>query len=272
MRVLNMKKKQEEFQIKFLDDYSKRNLIDNYRKAQRRLLLLDYDGTLKPFTSTPSEAFPDKDLIALLQKLNVDRNTVCLISGRNSAWLEQWFGSTNIYLVAEHGARFRLPGENWTSKVSSSNNWKGPVKQIMQAYVSKCEHSFIEEKDFSMVWHYRKANPDQAKLYAAEMTIELNNFIQGHSLKVFSGKKIVEVKNSQIDKGSAIQHILRDGNYDFILAVGDDYTDEDMFKVLTGVRNSYTIKVGNEASYAAFNLYSPQMVISLLEIMSVIID
>jgi trehalose 6-phosphate synthase/phosphatase len=205
-----------------------------------------------------------------LQRLDGEKNTVCLISGRNSAWLEQWFGSINIYLIAEHGARFRLPGENWTSKVSSPNNWKGPVKQIMQEYVSKCAHSFIEEKDFSMVWHYRKANPGQAKLYAAEMTIELNDFIQGQSLNVFSGKKIVEVKNSQINKGAAIQRILLDGHYDFILAIGDDYTDEDMFKVLAGVRNSYTIKVGNEASYAAFNLYTPQMVISLLEIMSVI--
>src|SRR5688500_6368707 len=57
--INNIKRKQQEFQIKFLNDYSRMEILDNYRKARNRLLLLDYDGTLKPFATTPNTAFPD---------------------------------------------------------------------------------------------------------------------------------------------------------------------------------------------------------------------
>lgn len=268
----NIKRKQQEFQIKFLDDYSKRNLLDNYRKAKNRLLLLDYDGTLKPFTSTPATAIPNEDLLQLLRKLNSEKNTVYLISGRGTDWLDQWFSQCNINMVAEHGARIKSADGGWTSEVIMQNEWKEPVKQIMEAYVRRCAHSFVEEKDFSMVWHYRNAGPDQGKLRAAELISELNEFTQNRELKVFSGKKIIEVKYNNIDKGSAVKKILGNDAFDFILAIGDDYTDEDMFKLLAHKENSYTIKVGNEASFASFNLYTPHMVVSLLETISYITE
>lgn len=270
----NIKGKQQDFQIKFLDDYSRMELLDNYRKAKNRLLLLDYDGTLMPFASTPGAAIPGEDLLQLLRKLQSYKNTIYLISGRNSDWLDQWFGQYDfdLNIVAEHGARFKPAGRHWTNEVAVQNEWKEPVKRIMEAYVNRCVNSFIEEKDFSVVWHYRNANPDQGKLYAAELMNELNEFTRNQEIKVFSGKKIVEVKLNGIDKGSAVKKILSTGHFDFILAVGDDYTDEDMFKLLAHKENSYTIKVGNEASYASYNLYTPQMVVSLLEKISYITE
>jgi trehalose 6-phosphate synthase/phosphatase len=127
-------------------------------------------------------------------------------------------------------------------------------------------------KDFSIVWHYRNADADQGKLRAAELMNELKELAKNRELKVFSGKKIVEVKMNHIDKGAAVKKILSKSQFDFILAIGDDYTDEDMFKLLTHNENSFTIKVGNEASFASYNLYTPQMVISLLEKISYITE
>ncbi len=266
----NIKKRQQAFQVKFLDEYSKIHLLENYRSARKRLLLLDYDGTLKPFVSNPADAIPGNDLLQLIKELNGDKNTVCLISGRSSDWLEKHFGHCNIHMVAEHGARFKYPNQIWTNEVMMQNDWKQPIRQIMQVYVRRCAHSFIEEKEFSIVWHYRNASLEQGKLRAAELVGELNEYAYKRHLQVAMGNKIVEVKANGIDKGIAIKKILNNNDFDFIMAVGDDYTDEDMFKVLLEVKNSYTIKVGNEASFARYNLFTPQMVISLLENMNYI--
>jgi trehalose 6-phosphate synthase/phosphatase len=270
----NIKRMQQEFQIKFLDDYSRMDLLDNYRKAKSRLLLLDYDGTLMPFASTPGAAVPGEDLLQLLRKLKSYKNTVYLISGRNSDWLNNWFGQYDfdLNIVAEHGARFKQAGGAWTDEVAVQDEWKELVKRIMDTYVKRCVNSFVEDKDFSVVWHYRNANPDKSRLFAAELMNELKEFTQNRELKVFSGKKIVEVKPNSIDKGTAVKKILSKGHFDFILAIGDDYTDEDMFKILAHKENCYTIKVGNEASFASYNLYTPQMVVSLLEKMSYITE
>jgi trehalose 6-phosphate synthase/phosphatase len=94
---------------------------------------------------------------------------------------------------------------------------------------------------------------------------ELNDTVNKRHLQVTMGNKIVEVRNRGTDKGTAIRKILAANNYDFIFAVGDDKTDEDMFKTLVGRENCFTIKVGPNASYAQFNLLKPQMVISFLE-------
>jgi len=266
----NIKKKQQDFQVKFLDEYSKINLLDNFRAASKRLLLLDYDGTLVSFSSNPGDAVPGKELLKLIKELNTDNNTVCLISGRNSDWLEKHFGNCHIHMVAEHGARVKYPHQSWTNEIVMYNDWKPPILDIMQTYVRRCAHTFIEEKEFSVVWHYRNASIQQGKLRSAELLAELNDYAFKRHLQVSMGNKIIEVKADGIDKGVAIKKLLHNNNFDFILAIGDDYTDEDMFKALMDVNNSYTIKVGNEASYARYNLFTPQMVISLLENMSYI--
>lgn len=270
----NINNQKSEFDFKFLDDHSRRELLERYRSAKKRLLLLDYDGTLKPFAPTPSEAVPGKELLQLIQKLNSDKNTIYLVSGRSATWLDMWFNSCNINMIAEHGARFKQAGGSWANEAGLSAGWKEPVRGIMQSYVDRCEFTFIEEKEFSLVWHYRNASRDELTLYAAGLIKELNGYakLNDIKIKVFNGNKIVEVKNSQIDKGIAVRKVLNSDNFDFIMAIGDDYTDEDMFRQLALEKNAYTIKVGNEPSYASFNLYTPQMVISLLEMISHITD
>jgi trehalose 6-phosphate synthase/phosphatase len=94
---------------------------------------------------------------------------------------------------------------------------------------------------------------------------ELNDYIHNRHLQVLMGNKIVEVRNGGINKGSFIKKQVSLEDYDYIFAVGDDRTDEDMFKFLAPIPHTFTIKVGKDASYARFNLHTPQMVISLLE-------
>ena len=261
-----IKQRQESFQVFFIDDRSKRLLLDSYRKAAKRLLLLDYDGTLVPHVGDPEKAVPGDGLLQLLRELaSNEQNEVLVISGRSSAWLEKHFNGLPISLIAEHGARSKQKGADWVTEIQTHSEWKEQVHNMMEIYVRRCANSFIEEKDFSIVWHYRNCTVEQGKLRSLELISELNEYIHNRHLQVLPGNKIVEVRNSGIDKGTAVKKILQRGNYDFIFAVGDDKTDEDMFKLLMDKQNCFSIKVGPDASFAKYNLHTPQMVVSLLE-------
>jgi trehalose 6-phosphate synthase/phosphatase len=262
----SIKQRQESFQIYFLDDQAKRLLYDSYRKACKRLLLLDYDGTLVPHVGDPEQAVPGQQLLELLKSLaENENNEVLLISGRSSAWLDKHFNGLPISLIAEHGARSKRKNAEWVTEVQTHSEWKEQVHNMMEMYVRRCANSFIEEKDFSIVWHYRNCTIEQGKLRSLELISELNEYIHNRHLQVLPGNKIVEVRNSGIDKGTAVKKILQKDEYDFIFAVGDDRTDEDMFKLLMNKTNCFSIKVGPDASFAKYNLHTPHMVISLLE-------
>lgn len=264
--VETIKQRQQSYKEMFLDDYSKINLLDSYRGAEKRLLLLDYDGTLVPISSSPELAVPNKDLKELLEQLSaVPGNEVFLISGRSSSWLDEHFGSLPVHMISEHGAKVKWNTNQWQAQVPIQNDWKHRVQTIMEIYERRCANSLIEEKEFSMVWHYRNAEPEQGKLRALELKNELEKYLNDRNLEVVTGKKIVEVRNKGVNKGTAIQKILSKKSFDFIFAAGDDRTDEDMFKVLAQYENCFTVKVGPNASYAQYNLMKPQMVISLLQ-------
>lgn len=232
--------------------------------------MLDYDGTLIPFFPNPSDATPGSNLIDLLKRLNNNKNDLCLISGRNYHWFDRWFTELNINIIAEHGACYKLQDKAWANESMLDSSWKEEAKGIMQVFVQKYKNTFIEEKEYSLVWHFRNEKSEQIKYQAEALFAALNSYAGGKKLQAFMGNKILEIKHSGIDKGSAIVKLFDKDKYDFILGIGDDYTDEDMFKALSTMANSFTIKVGNNDSYARFNLYTPQMVISLLEAISYI--
>ena len=264
-----IKKRQLKFQVRFIEDSAKRDIFDSYRRSKRRLLLLDYDGTLVSFSALPADARPDPRLIDLLKRLcDKESNEVFIISGRDSVSLENWVGHLKLNIISEHGARIKLNGNGWETQASTLKNWKPYIKEIMDSYVRRCANSLIEEKDFSIVWHYRNANPEQGKLRSLELVAELNEYTHGLELQVMMGNKIVEVRSQAIDKGKAVKKILLNSHYDFILAAGDDSTDEDMFKELADTSNAYTIKIGSHASYATYNLHTSNMMISMLEALS----
>lgn len=256
--------------MEFLDYNIKFDLLKKYSAANRRLILLDYDGTLVPFFSNPSDATPGLTLIETLKRLNTKKNDLCLVSGRNYQWFDNWFTALDINIIAEHGAFYKTQHDEWKKEPNPDSSWKDGAKEIMQLFVLTSEHTFIEEKEFSMVWHYRKATSEQVKQQAEKLYEHLSHFALYKNLQVFRGNKIVEIKQKGINKGSAIVKLFNKDNYDFILGIGDDYTDEDMFRALSGVTNTYTIKVGIDNSFARFNVYTPQMVISLLEAISYI--
>jgi len=263
-----IKSLQMEFEYKFLDQESRLALLGAFRHSKRRVILLDYDGTLVPFASHPAKAIPQVALLELLHRLADDkRNQVYVISGRDSQTLDRWLGHLPVNLIAEHGAKWRSGTAEWSSAIARDESWHEAVDEVMIDYVVRCPHSFIEKKDYSVAWHYRNSDPIQGQMRAKELIRELQVIAQEMSIGVLEGNKVVEVRNTGFDKGTVVGRILENSSADFVLAVGDDVTDEDMFRRLALDDRAFTIKVGSDKSFAKYNLHTPYMVYALLELM-----
>jgi len=262
-----IKKLQMEFNVKMIDNFSRASILKHYAEAQKRLLLFDYDGTLVPFSKFPSMASPGDEVVAVLNQLALKpENDVYIISGRDGGTLEKWLGELPLGLVAEHGAKMRVKGTGWKSAAPAENAyWMKSVEDIMAKFVAKCPNSFIEKKEFALAWHYRNADLHQGIIRAKELYEYLIEHTATMPLSILNGNKVIEVRNRGISKGIAAEQLIAKDDYDFILCIGDDQTDEDMFKVLLDNKKAYTIKVGQDASFARYNLASPYLVQSFLQ-------
>jgi trehalose 6-phosphate synthase/phosphatase len=222
-----------------------------YCYAAKRLFLLDYDGTLVPFNKRIDAAVPDIELLHLLENLAADEhNKVVIISGRDNVTLGKWLGHLPVDIIAEHGAWFKERGRKWYCAPGLSTAWKRNILKSFNAYAANTPGAFIEEKAFSIAWHYRAADNKLGYSRAIELANSLRGMTESHDLDVLHGDKVIEVKCSNINKGKAAQKYLDKESYDFVLAIGDDTSDEDMFKVLP--EGTITIKVGSDISAATY--------------------
>lgn len=255
---------QQNFLAKLITSSVKTGIVKKFKTAKKRALFLDYDGTLVGFKNDPQAASPDKALLDLLTSLLTDdRNTVTIISGRDRDTLEKWFGSFKLNLVAEHGVWLKNRGGQWQMLHNISSHWKPIIRPILETYVDRTPGTFIEEKNFSLVWHYRKAELEQGELRANELKDELRNMIANDNLEIMEGNKVIEIKSGGVNKGVAAMQFLANQQFDSVLAVGDDWTDEFMFRELPA--DSVTIKVGLNNTAAIYKVESVDAVRLLLK-------
>lgn len=251
-RLEQIKVFRETHTAKKLEESALLKLKEQWQNAKSKLILLDYDGTLMPFKNDPKEVIPDEALDNLLRKLSSDAsNNVVVVSGRNKDFLEQWMGKYKIDLIAEHGMWLKA-GKSWHIVRMLENSWKKDLLPVFEQYADRTPGAFVEEKDYTLVWHYRKVEPGLAELRKRELILHLQYLVSTLNLQVMEGSGVVELKNAGINKGSAALKWLEKNNYDLILAIGDDTTDEDLFKAMP--ENAITIKVRSSVSAAKYNL------------------
>ncbi|MFT4203234.1 MAG: bifunctional alpha,alpha-trehalose-phosphate synthase (UDP-forming)/trehalose-phosphatase [Chitinophagaceae bacterium] len=269
-KLHEVKQLQESFTTRNMDKYLPL-LVKDYKAAQQRVLFLDYDGTLVGFNTSIEKTFPDKELYAILEKLSSDkRNHIVLISGRNHENLEKWFGGLHVDLIGEHGVWTKYRGNEWESVSGITDEWKKDVMPVLDTITDRTPGSFIEEKTNSLVWHYRKADVELGKLRANEILNDLSFIIRNKGLQFMYGDKVVEIKIAEISKGKATGRWLGDHqplDSAFVMAIGDDTTDEDMFAILQSP-NDYTIKVGQKMSHAKYYVESYLDVRKLLKLLT----
>lgn len=250
-----------------LRSQSQIQLLQVYRRAKKRLLLLDYDGTLVPFTEDYQKASPPHKVLELLSNLSADhRNTVVLISGRSSADLEEWFGQSAIGLVAEHGAMIKKAGnKHWQTIERAEARWQKTIVPILEKYAALAPKARVEIKPHSLVWHYRATPPYDTQKYTVIIKRTLKPILKRYGLQLYQGNKILEIKDPRINKGAGVERWLIK-QPDFMLAIGDDYTDEDLFQSLPD--GAYTVKVGRGRTNARYRLYTHHAVLKLLKKLS----
>ncbi len=266
-QLAKIKEKQLSFGMRAVNTKVAAEILKKYKAAKQRVLFLDYDGTLQGFSPNPKSASPDPELNVLLEKLSADPlNKIVVISGRDRTTLEKWIGHLPIDIVAEHGVWLKEPktgdARDWQMIDDLAQDWKPQIRHLLEMYVDRTPGSFIEDKDYSLVWHYRKAETEFGELRARELLSNLNYLTANMHLQAMEGNKVIEIKDRYINKGRAAKRWLHNQDYGFVLAVGDDTTDEDTFGAMP--EDAYTIKVGTASTIARLNIKSPKEVRELL--------
>ncbi|KAL6191521.1 hypothetical protein ACLB2K_037911 [Fragaria x ananassa] len=252
-----------------------------YRNTSSRLILLDYDGTMTPQALV--DKAPSSEVIFVLNCLCSDpKNIVFIVSGRGKNFLSKWFSQCEkLGLSAEHGYFTRWSKDSpWkTCTLTMDYSWKKIVLPIMELYTEATDGSFIEQKDNALVWHHQDADPHFGSSQAKELLDHVESVLINEPVVVKRGQHIVEVKPLGVSKGKVVVELLstmqnRVRSTDFLLCIGDDRSDEDMFKSIMhpesnssmpAIAEVFACTVGQKPSMAKYYLDDTVDVIQLLE-------
>lgn len=255
-------RKNEELRKKKLSAPVMASIREAYGKARKRLILLDYDGTLAAIQPKPEDAVPTSALLDCLHDLATDpANHVVVNSGRDHFTLEAWLGSLPISMAAEHGAFYKEHGI-W-HKNARQPDWGAGILSILQMFVNKTPSSRLEVKETALAWHYRESDAWLGEMRAQQLANTLAPMCARQKLQIIQGDKVLEIKSPEHTKGSEVDRLMAAARYDFVLAMGDDTTDDDMFRALP--EDALAIKVGNVSEEARFNLARQSDVLPFLK-------
>ncbi len=233
------------------------------------LLLLDYDGTIVPIRRRPELAvLPDKSRLLLQSLTGKEGIDIVIISGRDRVFLEEQLGAFPVTLAAEHGAIFRRRGsEHWRNRIGADRKrWYALGLSIMSDYTKRTPGSFVEKKTFALAWHYRCAQEEFAEYQARNLRADMENAMAGLPVTVITGKKVVEVRAAEANKGAFLSWYIsstgkRGGRS--IIAIGDDATDEEMFAVLPA--DAIAIRIGTATTCARYYVPTQRDAMQLLK-------
>eukprot|EP00927_Polykrikos_kofoidii_P027259 TRINITY_DN24052_c0_g2_i1.p1 TRINITY_DN24052_c0_g2~~TRINITY_DN24052_c0_g2_i1.p1 ORF type:complete len:1132 (-),score=194.61 TRINITY_DN24052_c0_g2_i1:65-3460(-) len=230
-------------------------VVKAYRSSKNRVIFLDSeiamaaDAWKSPprYGATKSDqSVPDARVIDCLSTLLSDSyNTIVLVSGRDREVLEEWFGDMDrIGLCAEGGFYYKLPiatGGTWHCLADNPDyTWKTYAWQTMKQFAKRTQGAFIEDRGSAITWTYCEGNQHFGSLQAKELSSHLQELLFGFDVDVCESKGYVEVKLRGIDKGVVVSKCLAKiaanfGDADFVLCIGGDRSDEDMFEAVNAL-------------------------------------
>ena len=243
-------------------------ILAELRQHQRLRLLLDYDGTLVPLARSPELAAPDDELLTLLEQLTHTAGLeLDIVSGRSHQTLELWFGELPITLWAEHGFWHRSHrGQAWEAALAVPPDWMRRIKPILDQFAAATPGARVETKSASFAWHYRGSPRDSGMRQAHELRMLLGDLLSNQPLEVLEGQKVIEVRWRGVSKRVVAQRVVAETGPDTtIVAIGDDRTDEELFRALPAC--SVTVAVGRSGTAAAFDVDDHRAVRRILRLL-----
>lgn len=251
-----------------MDSEQKEELICKFRISHKRLVLIDYDGTLVNYELIPDDARLPEHLTDIIRRIVNNPDTdVYIISGRSHADIDKLLQHIPIKIIAEHGAMIKENGK-WENQFSDNGQWKKAIIPALDQITGDCPGSFTEEKGFSLAWHYRNTEPVLGYECSRNLIGLLKEIIHSYNLRILDGKKVVEILPNETGKGRAVEKLFAQKQYDFALSIGDDATDEEMFEYFQDYPDAYSIKVGEGSTCARYKVKNIGDVESLLKQLS----
>uniref|UniRef100_A0A7N0U5I1 alpha,alpha-trehalose-phosphate synthase (UDP-forming) n=1 Tax=Kalanchoe fedtschenkoi TaxID=63787 RepID=A0A7N0U5I1_KALFE len=260
------------------------HIVSAYKRTKCRAILLDYDGTMMLQNNHKSiSKAPNMEAVGILNSLCTDpKNAVFLVSGKDKRTLAEWFSSCEKLGIAAEQGYFIRPSKDadWKTCVTVTDfDWKQIAEPVMQLYTETTDGSAIETKESALVWNYQYADPDFGSCQAKELLDHLESVLSNEPVSVKSGQHIVEVKPQGVNKGLVADHLLntmKDHGMlpDFVLCIGDDRSDEDMFEVimssvggpsLSPVAEVFACTVGRKPSKAKYYLEDTSEILRMLQ-------
>ncbi len=233
------------------------------RIAGRRVsLFLDYDGTLTPIVQRPEDAVLSDEMREVLVRV-ASRYLVTIVSGRDRRDAQALVGLENLYFAGSHGFDISGP-DGMDIQQEDGQRALGDLDEAearLSAELGSISGAQVERKKYAIAIHYRNAAEEDVNRIRAAVEAER----QKHpSLRMRGGKKIFELQpDVDWDKGRAVM-FLRDVlglQESFSIYIGDDVTDEDVFKRLRG-QEGLGVRVGrpDEPTAAEYLLKDTQEV------------
>ncbi|CAN6478991.1 unnamed protein product [Victoria cruziana] len=156
----------------------------------------------------------------------------------------------------------------------------------MKLYTETTDGSTIETKESAVVWHYEDADPDFGSCQAKELLDHLEGVLANEPVSVKRGQNLVEVKPQGVSKGLVADRLLstmlqRGTVPDFVLCIGDDRSDEDMFEViskavvgqmLSSSTEVFACTVGRKPSKAKYYLDDTTEIVRMLQSLASVSD
>jgi len=203
------------------------------------------------------------------------KNVVYVVTGRERVVMDEWLGMVPIGVSCEHGCFLKMcpkdPEENtpWENSLADLDlSWRDQVKAILEHYADRTPGSFVESKEVNLTWHFRNADDEFGEHQKRELILHLQD-LPNLPIDILPGKKAVEVRPKGINKGAVVKKIMqREPNIDFVLAMGDDKTDEDTYDEVNKqdqvIKYLYTVNVEKKPSSARYYVDNQRSVIDLL--------
>ena len=240
---------------------------DTIFKGKQIVFFFDYDGTLTPIVARPELAVISEDMKKVVERI-IAEYTTAIVSGRSREDVEQLLGIKGLIYAGNHG--FDIVGPDVSMIYPGAKEHMPLIKKITEDLTKRLGSIpgvLIEKKKFSLAVHYRlvdeKAFPEIKEV--VEATVQGND-----KLRILHGKKVFEIMPAiEWDKGKAVRWIMNVLGLSWettsVIYVGDDTTDEDVFRILRTRGTGILVTNENNPSFADFSVKSPEKVKELLD-------
>lgn len=242
------------------------SFFERLRHAHQRVLLLDYDGTLAPFTADRTRAFPYRQIPELISRIMAANTRVVLISGRSARELLFLSGiHPQPEIWGSHGAE-RLFADGSYEVDSPTAEHRLALQSARHALIAEGFTDRIESKPGSIAVHWRGLSTAQRRVTQAAARRIGEKVSREHGLEVLPFDGGLEVRAPGKTKGDAVRTILSEARRDVAAAyLGDDQTDENAFRAIKGRGLAVLVRPEQRPTAADVWLRPPEELVRFLQ-------